>query len=335
MSRIKELIKKLWEGNLSSAESRELDDLITHNDHYFRDELEKEFYLAVAPKDQQSEPSRPSKVIAIWRYSWKIAASLIIGTLLVQLFFYQGSQSLKQQFVSSKKVTVSQDSELVTRVNNTDKDMPVHLSDGSVVILSTGSSLVYKRQFDEHKRNVSLIGKAYFKVQKNPSKPFSVLTGVFATTALGTEFEVNTLVNHRLVVTLFTGKVMVYSTDSANSFNTVYLTPGQLVSINTRDYTVNERREFSFKDKMIFKTELPVGKPTNMNFENESLAKVFDTLSNVYKIPIEYDRELIEGLYFSGYVLPTDSMNNIINLIANMNGLVVMHKGEHIVIKKK
>lgn len=335
MSRIKELIKKLWDGNLTSVESNELNNLINYKDADFRNELEKEFYLATASKEQQLEISRPSKVIYLWRHSWKVAASLIIGTLLVQLFFHQHDKSTEHQLVTSRKASTTPISELVTRVNNTEIDMLINLSDGSQVILSSGSSIQYLKLFDFDKRNVTLTGKAYFKVKKNPAKPFSVLTGIFATTALGTEFEVNTLGDHKLVVKLFTVKVKVYTTDKNISFDAVFLTPRQLVSINTKDRSVNDRSEFKLVEKQLTKAVVPLKKVSNLNFENKTLGQVFDILSTVYNIPIEYNKEQIEGLYFTGSVLQTDSIINIINLIANMNELVVLHNGEHIVIQKK
>lgn len=335
MSRIKDLIKKLWEGNISSAESKELEDLIANNDSEFRNDLEKQFYASISSKEHHQGNSGQSKVVSFLSYSWKVAASLIIGTLFIQLYIQQNNKSSEPHSVNSHEVATMPASELIIRSNRTPKDMQIVLSDGSEVILSPASSIQYKKLFDFDKRNVSLTGKAFFKVQKNAAKPFSVITGGFATTALGTSFEVNTLVFQKLVVRLYTGKVKVYSRDSTSKFHTVYLTPKQLVSINTNDGTIIQKSRFYPAEKPIIKADLPVKKLNNMDFENEPLAKVFNKLSSIYNLPIDYNKEQVEGLYFTGSVLPTDSIINIINLIANMNGLTVEHEGEHFVIKKK
>lgn len=335
MTRIKELIRKLWEGKLTANESMELDDLINHKDGEFREDLEKQFYSALASKEQQQEKSRPAKVYSIRRYSWQVAASLLIGFLLLELLLPNDTVPKEQRLVTAGTVTSKPAPELIHMRNRTAIDMNIRLSDGSEVILSPGSSISYKKLFDSSKRDVSLTGKAYFKVEKNPAKPFSVLTGDFATTALGTEFEVNTFGLHKLVVRLFTGKVKVHAPDYAGSFNAVYLAPGQEVSINVNNRSVDVRGEFKPEVRQLAKKVTPASKTVDLNFENEPLVNVFNKLSVVYNISIEYNMSQIDGLYFTGAVLQTDSINNIITLIANMNGFVALHVDNHFVIQKK
>lgn len=336
MSRIKELIRKLWEGNLSSKESRELDELINHKDADFKKDLEKHFYSAIAEVEQEENISRKAKVISIRRYSWQVAASLIFALLLIELFFPPHNKSVEQQHLIAGTVTATTAPEWIQKTNHTTVDMHIRLYDGSVVMLSPGSSIRYKKQFDADRRDVLLTGKAYFTVVKNPAKPFSVLTGEYATTALGTSFEVNTFDADKLVVRLFTGKVKVYAPAYISSFDAVYLTPGQLVSINMADRSVKVSGENKSLETQIAKAAVtPADKSNDLQFQNASLADVFSKLSVVYQIPVEYNKEQIDGLYFTGAVLPTDSLKNIITLIANMNGLSVIQIDNHFVIQKK
>lgn len=335
MSRIKDLIRKLWEGNLSANESRELDELINHNDADFKQELEKQFYAAIAEEKQEKEVTRKADVFSIRRYSWQVAASLIFALLLIEVFFPPHSSFTDEPRIADGKVTVTAAPAWVHKRNNTAIDMHISLSDGSVVMLSPGSSMRYKKLFEPNKRDVFLTGKAYFAVEKNPAKPFSVHTGEFITTALGTSFEVNTFYAHKLVVRLFTGKVKVYAPAYNDSFDAVFLTPKQQVLINLANRTAIVRSEFKAAERQLVKKEIPLEKSSNIHFENAPLADVFNKLSDVYQIPIEYKPEQIEGLYFTGSVLETDSIKNIITLIANMNGLVATQIDNHFVIQKK
>ena len=66
---------------------------------------------------------------------------------------------------------------------------PIHLSDGSEIILGASSSLAVT--FRAHERRVALTsGVAFFSVVKNPARPFVVVVGDEEVRDLGTKFEV-------------------------------------------------------------------------------------------------------------------------------------------------
>ena len=65
------------------------------------------------------------------------------------------------------------------------------LADGTVVILNSGSTLVYSSQYIKGERVVSLSGEAKFNVAKNPKHPFVVKTKDFDIRVLGTVFDVS------------------------------------------------------------------------------------------------------------------------------------------------
>ena len=65
------------------------------------------------------------------------------------------------------------------------------LPDGSMAILNSNSSISWDNSFNKEKREIHLIGNAFFKVAKNANKPFVVITGNITSTALGTEFYIH------------------------------------------------------------------------------------------------------------------------------------------------
>ena len=67
----------------------------------------------------------------------------------------------------------------------------VLLEDGTRVWLNADSKLVYPEQFAKDKREVSLVGEAYFEVKKDISKPFMVQADEMNIRVTGTSFNVS------------------------------------------------------------------------------------------------------------------------------------------------
>lgn len=86
----------------------------------------------------------------------------------------------------------------------------VELSDGTVVTLNSGSTLVYPSIYNKGERRVALTGEAKFEVSKNPDQPFVVKTKDFDVRVLGTVFDV-TSYNHKpgSSVVLESGSVVI------------------------------------------------------------------------------------------------------------------------------
>jgi ferric-dicitrate binding protein FerR (iron transport regulator) len=79
------------------------------------------------------------------------------------------------------------------------------------VTLEPGSRLYYAASFAGNKREVELIGKAFFQVERMPAKPFYVYTGKVVTQVLGTSFRVSTQgAGDQVDVEVVTGRVSVY-----------------------------------------------------------------------------------------------------------------------------
>ena len=84
------------------------------------------------------------------------------------------------------------------------------LSDGTEVVLNSGSSIVYPEKFTGDTRNVKLTGEAYFNVTPDASHPFIVETSLYNVSVKGTSFDVCAYPNERYYnTTLVTGKVVV------------------------------------------------------------------------------------------------------------------------------
>ncbi len=367
MQSVEKLLEKFWNGQISETEEEILLQLLK--------EQEKEFDNLPQPDlvgftgNMQAEMTedkaasllhqiharinavdddiikQPAKLV--WfpkRKLWWVAASaifLVATGILVFLQPFSRQNKLAEQNLTRLN-TVEK-----TIVNTTGKIEKVNLLDGSVVMLGPNSSVSYPVSFNTLTRDIRLSGEATFKVAKNKSKPFTVYANGIATTALGTEFNVNGLINHTVCVTLFEGKVVIRTTGSGKDImaEPVFLEPGQQFTINssTRQYLVRnvtiDREETRTRNKI---TDATIGKTKGQNtgdanrltFDHEVLASVFRRLNRIYNVEIRFDEKDIDGLYFSGTVLKNDSLTSLLSAICNMNQLLLTEKQGYFQVSK-
>jgi len=102
-------------------------------------------------------------------------------------------------------------------------DFKLILSDGTEVWLNAESTIKFPSAFSHGERRVELEGEAYFKIKKDPLRPFIVQADGIETTVLGTEFNIK-----NGTVTLVNGSVKVRRQVSPES---VVMTPGQQASL--------------------------------------------------------------------------------------------------------
>lgn len=105
----------------------------------------------------------------------------------------------------------------------------ITLPDGSKACLNSGSYILYPEEFRSDARNIYLVGEAVFDVARNEKKTFTVHSGEFAVTALGTKFNVKAYPEDEfLAATLLEGKIKVKCSEAEDYF----LNPGQQLKHN-------------------------------------------------------------------------------------------------------
>ena len=98
------------------------------------------------------------------------------------------------------------------------------LPDGTSVILNSNTSISYDKGYNGSQRIVHLSGKAFFRVTKNPGKPFSVYSTNYSTTALGTSFYVCADPSEEYSVRLLEGKLKL---SAFSGHQTAFLNAGE------------------------------------------------------------------------------------------------------------
>jgi hypothetical protein len=253
-----------------------------------------------------------------------IAASAL---LIITFLLFQINNSKPPMLASLKKPdndTVNRNAGIVwqERRNNTSKKEVITLPDGSTVHLFKNSVIHFKQPFVQQKREIILQGHASFEVTKNQRKPFIVYAGATATTVLGTAFNI-AQDEYGVTIKLYSGKVMIKPAGKKQPTgwkDPVYLSPGQQMKYNAVKEAVTILEEKDSKGPL--------------NFNNILISKVLETLSERYRVPIIYDEEELNESYFTGAILPSDSLMTVLQVMKSMNDLTIAQLHDTIIIKK-
>jgi transmembrane sensor len=361
MQDIHSLIKKYWAGTATIEEQILLMKLLSSDDAgleqgmraAYESDLSKKMEVLSGQKSEEilerilerKEPGKrkegnqkegiQSKLV-YWPKRWGAwaAAAVIMILAGTALITFSGHPSRH----SAPVAVVVQPVREVENFSNTGKNaMVVQLKDKSVVFLLPRSSISYFQSSADAGRNINLSGKAYFKIARDPTRPFTVYANAIATTVLGTEFTVSTLMDGKVIIRLVKGKVKVHGRDSSYSMSDLYLEPGQeaAIDIKNRQPLVHnfdveaEERLGPISDRRPNRIE-----QSDIVFDKAPLAEVFDRLRRKYHIPIVYEKEDIKGLQFTGIFLKSDSLPMLLSVVCNMNGLAFRQDAGKILIHK-
>jgi transmembrane sensor len=230
----------------------------------------------------------------------------------------------------------------IDKYNTGKREMSLTLPDNSTVKLFSGTHIRYRQDLGHYdKREVEVTGKAVFEVTKNEQQPFIVSNEGIHTTVLGTTFDVEGCPrSEQVIVKLYEGRVLVSLARlaSGNERKDYYLVPGQefVFSRNDRDVAIHEFGKAKNAGTDLAKNG--VKRPDSLSnwymFNNQNLAEVFDQLSAIYNIEIQYSRKDISNMYFIGKLEKKDSIGKIIHDIALLNHLSVTNHNGGFVIRK-
>ncbi|MEM8508773.1 MAG: FecR domain-containing protein [Bacteroidota bacterium] len=161
------------------------------------------------------------------------------------------------------------------------------LTDGTRVILNSGSTLRFPERFDGDSRVVELIGEAFFDVVKNKDKPFLIQTAALTTTVLGTSFNINAYPDQaETAVTLASGKVKIASADS-----TVFIHPNQQAIFNNlnKTFTTSQVQIRPYTD----------WRNGIIHINDATLAETADILERWYGVDFVFENEKLQNFHIT------------------------------------
>lgn len=249
---------------------------------------------------QDTEPSLPTSAssVSYGRMAWVAAASVAV-TLLAWFSWYNGQD--KPTAVYQKLLTTST-LPMNEVVNTGTKTKLVLLTDGSSVLLQPNSRISYPSAFANHKkREVYLVGEAFFEVAKNPDKPFFVYADNLITKVLGTSFTVRAYDKKTVDVTVKTGRVSVFTRTDHERVEKQE--SRQLIGLVL---TPNQRVHFSRDESQLFRSlvdsptllDMPI-QQAMFEFNGTPISRVFTALEKAYGIEIVFDAEVMKNCYLT------------------------------------
>ncbi|WP_421871531.1 FecR family protein [Marinoscillum sp.] len=243
-------------------------------------QLTEEEYTGVFEQVLKANNRRNNKAF-VWRQTHTFRLAAVIALLLAVtaiLYLNQPEETLSVPEMVMIKAAPGQ-------------KRNIQLADGTKVMLNSGSSLVYPKEFVDSIRQVTLYGEAFFDVKRNPQQPFLIESGQLTTRVLGTSFNVRSYTEERQIyVAVVTGKVQIESTAGRKEV----LLPEDMGVFNKDDGTLNQTE---------FDPELLIGWTEGLlAFENQTLPEIFKSLEKWYGVKIEVDESLnLEGQYSGRY----------------------------------
>lgn len=234
----------------------------------------------------------------------RVAAILIIPLLLYTAFSVYNASSASQD----SKVFKSTETSYGIRSQ-------IQLEDGTKVWLNSGSKLMYPEKFPGKRREVTLVGEAYFQVQSDKKHPFYVDIGGLKIKATGTNFNISNYQDDNVITTyLESGKVSLVEYKNGYEIQHGKLDAGQKIQVNKKlkKYSVSDAEGEKYlawiDDKLVFRKDdmLEVARKLGhwfnadieiqdielyeyvftATFESESLEEALRLLS--YSSPIDY-----------------------------------------------
>lgn len=243
-------------------------------------------------------------------FSWtRIAATILIPLLVSAASFYYFSGKFNRQ------------EDVFTVFAERGQKTQIFLPDGTQVWLNSDSYLSYSSVFNRDNREVTLKGEAFFDVTKDDEHSFTVKAEGINIVVHGTAFNVSVYPDEEMAtVSLLRGAVTV-----ENAVERVQLEPGQQVQI--------PRDRQSWK---LFPCDVEMECLWTQNmlrFENTPAVEVFAKLEKWYGVNIHVENSDSSVKY--GFVLKSESLREILDLINRITAIDYQINGEEVNIRYK
>ncbi len=256
-----------------------------------------------------------SLLVHLWRYAAILIFPLVMGIFIWMYMNYEMNANV----------------EMVECFVPNGEQKHLVLSDGTNVILNSGSLFIYPEKFSKDSRKVYLTGEAFFDVAHNKKKPFTVHTGRLNVEVLGTSFNVEAYSDDsEITTTLKQGSVNVFRFGQPKESGIVmkpneqvvyHMKSGKmdLVTVNAEDYS-------SWTDG-------------DLRFIERPLSEVLKVISRRYDVSFRCDDKInMEELYttvFHGGETIEQVMEVMKSLIGNGMGYSIDCGFIHLYLKKK
>ena len=226
-------------------------------------------------------------------------AAIIIAISSTSFYFYQNivSKRLETVFYTTIKSSASQRKKVV-------------LIDGTTVWLNAKSEISFNNHYNEKRREVTLVGEAFFDVTKNKKVPFIVSSAGVTTKVLGTSFNIEAYPeDDNVTVALLTGKLWIKAPDG----NSEILVPNRSISFNKQEYRLREMVSVSSENYAAWKD----GK---IIFNNISLATATKKLERIFNVSINIKEDKLSQTKINGNFTTSQQPTEVLEVLCRLVG---------------
>ncbi len=232
---------------------------------------------------------------------WRMAVAAAITAMIALAFAMTYWQPNDTQVVTEEPV------QLVSKSTRDERRM-ITLPDGSSVWINRDSKLDYPLEFSGGRREVTLVGEAFFDIRKDSLKPFIIYSGKVTTVVLGTAFNIRAFPDENAVtVTVARGKVMVRDDEKHESIveanQQISFTPSAPVPA---PYVAeaDSVSEWIHQDLVL----------DNITFEEAAAV-----IENRYSVAVDFTNESLTGCRFTSTFLQDASLEQMLTAICIVN----------------
>ena len=267
-------------------------------------DVDEAFQRVTNQIERPSPKAKTAKITPVW---WYAAASVII--IAVSVFLLTKKQTTDPQ-INLKQLTAE------------NAKQHFELEDHTGVSLKKGTIITYDSNLftSSSERLVNLEGEAFFEVFHNKERPFSVITNDAKITVLGTKFLVKTYPDRLTKVLVLEGKVSVKYKDNEKAI--ILQAQEEVVSKNNNQPIIKSSANVN---QLYWQTGI-------MQFKNDSLSNVFETLSHEFNYKIVVENEAVNHCKITA-TFKKQSLETIIKVIESTHDLTSYVSGDSIMIK--
>lgn len=225
----------------------------------------------------------------------------------------------------------------------------ITLSDGTEIRLNASSQIRYSKDFNGEKREITLIGEAYFNVSKDPERPFIIHTADMDIEVLGTEFNVKAYAEDETTETaLISGSVAIHQ--RSNPQEEIILKPMEKfvlhrqVLAENHDGRVGEKPVESAKKIETNILPLNLGKNDEtqtiaetgwlqgrMAFRDERFSSIARTLERYYDIEISFEKPVTANYRYTS-TFEDEDLDNLLQSLQEAEYFKYRKEGKKIII---
>lgn len=179
------------------------------------------------------------------------------------------------------------------------------LSDGTRIRLNSETELIYPTRFTGNKREVTLIGEAYFEVAKNKEKPFIVKANGMEVKVLGTTFNICSYTEDRIAsTTLIEGSVAVQAEDGEEQT----ISPSEQFTFNRN----NKKTTIRTVDTELYTSWIN----GTYVFKNTPLEDIMTKLQRWHDFSVEFEDKALKRTRYSLIVDKETTLEHLLEIIS-------------------